>query len=762
MPPKKTAQPEKFDYRAYLGIVVFRWKLIVLCFLWAILAGVLFIRFSEKKFNASGTVRIYKEKMKELPSPRAPISWAWHQHLVQGRCRSAATRALRDGWVDVVGSAGLSPAVRISWIMGLEGVINFSTSCPNPAYAKVYLQRVMEEHRNAWEDRKRATLSSATKILNEELVRLGDYIAAAEDDVIEYQRINRMPVIEARANLEEAMLATIIARKNSLKMQQFLLEVQNPLIKDVNAGVLHNVNMLTQQSGSGKLIGMAKSLANQIQKAGLTGMLDGDPQAAESDLVEPRKYTDLRIQLHLLEAKEEELAARFEDQHPTLSNVRSDIRSVEGQLDVEKKMQLEQILNRNHAVSLQLKALEDAEYAWEGRYYATSRQKAEFAKVRANLGRYEGAYHTIYSRIFDLQVSEEMKAEHYEIMHPAHASTTPSWPDAKKILMVALVMGLGGGFGLAFVIQFVDNKVQTIKDVEEGLGLPFLGGVPYWVHSDLERTVRPIVTEEFSAGAVEAYRALRTSILTAADKAGEKIIIMTSADSKEGKTLTSLNLAIMIAQAGKKVLLVDMDLRRGRLHRSIETERSPGVTEALKEGWPLEDVVLSTRYENLSFAPAGENTELIAENLHGCDLQAFFKSAEKAHDYVIIDSAPVLRVTDTVILATQQLGVVVYVAHVNRTPKPLIKYSLDLLVNARILGVIMNSIEMHTISGIYYSYQYPNYAYYSNAYAYGYTYGYYHDEGTPDAKRKWKRPPRAGGSKRSLLGWIRKTMLPTE
>ena len=83
-----------------------------------------------------------------------------------------------------------------------------------------------------------------------------------------------------------------------------------------------------------------------------------------------------------------------------------------------------------------------------------------------------------------------------------------------------------------------------------------------------------------------------------------------------------------------------------------------------------------------------------------------------------------------VILATQDFGVVVYVAHVNRTPKALIRYSLDLLANANVIGMIMNSIEMHKISGLYYSYQYPNYAYYSNAYAYGYDYGYYYHDQT--------------------------------
>ncbi|MDA1087055.1 MAG: polysaccharide biosynthesis tyrosine autokinase [Verrucomicrobia bacterium] len=768
MPPKKSIDPPKFDYRVYLGLIIFHWKLIVVCFLWALLLGVIYIRVTDEAYSTTGQIRIVRDDLKSLPSPKGAVSWGWHKHVISGRCRDVAAARVGPDWVDVIGPENLKPAVKPSYIMGLGGVIRFEVTSAYPEYAKVFLQAVMEEHRNAWEDDKRGTLRLVTSMLGDELTRLGEFISQAEDDVIEFQRVHRLPVIEAQAKLEEGFLSSILARKNQLKMEQFLHETQHPFLKDLNAGTLRHISDLTQQSGlmtPGELDESVRDgLRNFAKEAGDVASVGKESRTGDPLLTEPGGYSSLKVALYLAQAQEERLTARFEAGHPELKSIRENITNIERELEVQRKVQLESILDRNRAIAFQLSALEDAEYTWEGRYYATSRQKAEFRRVRANLGRYEGAYSTIYSRIFDVKVSEEMKAERYTIMSSAASSSRPSWPNPRKVLSVALAIGLGTGFGLAFVVYFLDNKVQTIRDIEVELGLPFLGGVPYWVHSDLERTVRPIVTEEFSAGAVEAYRALRTSVLTAVDKAGEKTIIMTSADSKEGKTLTSLNLAIMIAQAGRKVLLMDMDLRRGRLHRSLECERSPGITEALHEHWPLVDVIVPTRYENLSFAPSGENKEQVAENLHGADLKKFFAAAERDYDYIVVDTAPVLRVTDTVILASQQLGVVVYVAHVNRTPKPLIKYSLDLLTNARVLGVIMNSIEMHTISGIYYSYQYPNYAYYSNAYAYGYTYGYYHDDGAPDSKRKWsrhRRPPSANGH-RGVKAWVRKYLLPTK
>jgi len=353
-----------------------------------------------------------------------------------------------------------------------------------------------------------------------------------------------------------------------------------------------------------------------------------------------------------------------------------------------------------------------------------------------------------------------MKVESFRVVSPPATGNKPVWPDPIKILVMVLSLGIGSGVGIALVSQVLDNKVQSIRDVEKVLGIPFLGGVPFWVHSGLEKSIRPIVTEEHASGAIEAYRALRTSVLAELNKIHEKIVLITSADSREGKTLTALNLAIMIAQMGKKVLLIDMDLRRGRLHRSLGMDKEPGVSDALREDTTLREVIVSTRIENLFLAPTGSSLENTAEVLQSMNLVDLLVDVQDDYDYVFMDTSPVLRVTDTVIIATEGLGVVLYVARVNRTPKPLIRYSLDMLKDARILGLIMNSIEMHKISSLYYTYQYPNYAYYSNAYAYGYNYYHYGDV-TERRKTRRKRPSLTK-TRHEVKDWFKRTFLPFE
>jgi tyrosine-protein kinase Etk/Wzc len=233
---------------------------------------------------------------------------------------------------------------------------------------------------------------------------------------------------------------------------------------------------------------------------------------------------------------------------------------------------------------------------------------------------------------------------------------------------------------------------------------------------------------------------------------------MTSADSKEGKTLTVLNLALMIAKTGKRVLLLDMDLRRGVLHKSFEQDRTPGIVDALRERQPLSTAVRPTQFENVWFGPAGTVEKNTSELLHAVDLEAYLREVAEQYDYVLMDSAPVLRVTDTVILAGCPICCVIYVAHANSTSKPVIKYSLDMLGDAHVIGLIVNSIEMHKISSLYYAYQYPNYAYYSYAYAYGYDYDLYDEHG----RRRHRRRGLLASSRRALVRWFRRTFMPLE
>jgi len=767
----------KIDFRVYIGIVFFRWQIIALSFLYCLLGGVLYINLMPKTYLTKCKIMIHRESNLEVSSPSSPmLSFSTHAYLLQGpELRMKVVKKLWSEWGSEMGSQDkMMLGVRVDYDRQIGSTLNVRIESGHPKYAEAFLSTLMAEHEAEWNDIQKIASKTVTEMLGQELRRLEESIKSSEDDVIEYQRVYDIARVDAKSSMESRQLMALMEQKNSLTTELMLLEAEHSSLKDANASVIRDVGGLARESAAiaavketektetGEANGAKEETPDDealLPKPKLPSVFRTAGADKEKASAEESGWRDLRVNLVRLQQKEQELAAKFKPEHPELMATRKEIENTKSQLDIAAQVERGRLVDRHKALSIALNAMESAEYNWKAKNLLASQRRADLKRLSGVVDRYDNNYRTLYSRLHDLRISEELKAEHFRIVEPVSTDPAPTWPAPLKVLFVALALGLGSGFGLAILLQAFDNKVQTIKDVEKELGIPFLGGIPYWANSGLDSSIRPIVIEDNSIGAVEAYRSLRTLLLTALGKQNEKVLFLTSADSKEGKTLTALNLAIMIAQMNKKALLIDMDLRRGRLHKSLGLEKDPGFSSVMKEGLPLKSVITETRFNNLHFVPTGASVENSAELFQTANIGAILNSVKDDYDYILVDTSPVLRVTDTVILATQDIGTFLFVAHVNRTPKPMIKYAITLLKEARILGLMLNSIEMHRISSLYYAYQYPNYAYYSNAYKYGYDYG---DESGDSKRRHGKRQVSWEQRRRAMAQWMRRTFLPME
>jgi len=766
MPLESENSLKGVDFRIYIGMLFFRWQIIVCCFLYGLLAGVIYIQVTPSQYQSRATLMHYREKA-DLGGDMGSWSMRTHAQLLRsGRLRVRVVNRLLDEWGEIMGGRSqmmLRVNVRIS--RQLRPVLTLWVRCRKGPYGEAFLKALIEEHDKEWRSIHMENANNAVKNLDEELAVVEERIRSAQDDVIEYQRLHDVVRTDLRAGSERGYIAGLVARRRALTTQLMMLETQYPYLKDANAFVINDVDSLTRETGG------VRATDEEIEEKTAGG--DTRPVSNDPENVLPRELTEsadnletvddgmgwqeVRVALARLRQRKKTLLENFEPAHPQIAAIDKKIKAEENKLKLAAEVRMARLQDRHKALLIQLKAVEAAEYKWQAKDMLANTRRHELSRLQSAVQRLEDNYRTLYRRLQDVRIREELAVDRFETVAPPRSSGRPVWPDPLRILMMAVAGGLGSGLGLAFILQFLDNKIQSIRDVEGELDLPFLGGVPFWVHSGLERAIRPIVTEEHASGAVEAYRALRTTLLSALDKVNEKIVIVTSADSREGKTLTALNLAIMVAQLQKKVLLIDMDIRKGRLHRSLGVDREPGVTDVLQDGCSLKEVIVQTRIENLYLAPTGRTVDQTTELLQQFNLVKMFVDIQDDYDYIFVDTSPVLRVTDTMIVATQGIGVVLYVARVNHTPKPLIKYSLDMLKDAKIIGLIMNSIEMHKISSLYYTYQYPNYAYYSNAYAYGYDYYYYSDRRTGPRRR---RPMQRGIH--TLVRWLRQTFLPID
>lgn len=753
-------EENKIDFRIYLGIILFRWQLIAVCFLYSLLGGVMYLHLAPKQYQSSAKIMIYRDPLLMVSNEGAQwTSLQTHTYMLSNlKMHERVIGMLTEEYAERLGGRHrMEPKITIAQVRGVNPMLAVTVQSRNKDYTAAFLKNLIDVHQEEWQSVQRQARNSAGEMLEKELARLEQQIRTAEDDLIEYQRLHDIARSETKGTMESRYLTALMERRNQLTTELMMLEAQNPALEGANAAVISDVARLTRTTGEVKAVEAAREDGeNPVPGRDAAASVSAEQKTDETI----RGFQDLRVRLMRLEDEQTELLKVLKDDHPRLRAVRDEIKSIQDQLAAMAEVQMRNLQDRHKALTIQLNAIETAEYKWQGKNLMASQRQAEYSRLQSVVARFTAHYNTLYTRLHDMRVSEELKAEHFvpeEITTPED----PVWPDPMKVLMVSLAGGLGLGFGLAFLAQVVDNKVQTIKDVEGNLGVTFLGGIPYWAHSGLESAIRPIVTEAHSTGAIEAYRALRTSVLAEMNKKHEKVLLITSADSREGKTLTALNLAIMVAQMGKRVLLVDMDLRRGRIHRSLGLDREPGVTDVLREGGSLKDVIQPARIENLYVAPSGSGIDDSAELLQTVDIAKFFFTVLDDFDYIFVDTSPVLRVTDTVILASQGVGQVLYVARVNFTPKPMIRYSLDMLKDANILGLVMNSIEMHKISSLYYAYQYPNYAYYSNAYTYGYNYYYYDENG--GTGRRHRRGMAALRMRMTRAGeWLRKFLMPMQ
>jgi polysaccharide biosynthesis transport protein len=311
----------------------------------------------------------------------------------------------------------------------------------------------------------------------------------------------------------------------------------------------------------------------------------------------------------------------------------------------------------------------------------------------------------------------------------ARVPNLPSSPNIPRNIELSLLLGTLGGIALAFVLEAVDTTVRTPEQAEIVSGLPSLGiiplslngGKPFLTGRQPSFAMELITKKRPQSQIAESFRSLRTSILLSSSfESRPQVLLVTSALPKEGKSSTSVNLAIVLAQKGSRVLLVDADMRRPTLHRVLGVSRNVGLSSLLNgDGSVTEETAIlpSADSPNLFVLPAGPSPSNPVELLDSEALRRLLKQWRNQYDHVIIDTPPTLSVTDAVVISPE-VDAVVMVVRSGETTKDAIRRSRDTLhqVNARIIGIVMNAVDLRS-PDLYYYYYYSKHGngYYNEA-----------------------------------------------
>ncbi len=292
-----------------------------------------------------------------------------------------------------------------------------------------------------------------------------------------------------------------------------------------------------------------------------------------------------------------------------------------------------------------------------------------------------------------------------EITDPAQPGESPVKPNKPLNIILGVVIGLIMGVSLAFFIEYLDTSVKTIEEVERAFQSPVLGVVP--------QNVGYLIDEGPESQHAEAYRVLRTNILFSRKDEKLNTIVVVSAGAGEGKSLTTLNLATVFAQAGERVLVVDSDLRRPTLHKHLRVGNNLGLTNYLLKQNQLEEIIQTSSVPMLDFMASGKLPSSSMSILGSVQMKEMVAELKQRYDFIFFDSPPILGVSDASILASE-VDMVIQVIQYRRYPQPMSIRAKQLIekVGGNLIGILLNNINMSQDESYYYYTGYYHGGYY--------------------------------------------------
>jgi polysaccharide biosynthesis transport protein len=541
----------------------------------------------------------------------------------------------------------------------------------------------------------------ASDWLQKQLVDMQMKVETSQERLVRYQKEHEILGIDEKQNITTAKLDELNKELTEAESQRMDKEAFYELV----------------QAGDADAIASAAG-SSDAQGAGVQGA---------SQLLESlrAKEADLKIQAA-------DLNTQFGPAYPKLNQLNNQIKEVESQIQAEMKKIVSKVRGQYMTALQRENMLRGALEKQKQEANKLNESAIEYNLLKRDAETYRTLYEGLLQKLKEAGVSAGLKANNFHIIDSARPPTSPIEPNIPRNLGFGFSLGLAAGVGLAFLLEALDNTIRTTEQAQMVSGLPPLGMIPLGSKSarDGADTKRLVIASSKEAVELvtqvrpqsqmaESYRALRTSLLLSNLGAPPKVIMVTSALPQEGKTTTSINCAIVLAQKGVRVLLVDADLRRPSIHKTLGMGPRSGLSNVLTGSTKLEQVITRTPLlPNLHVLPAGTPPPNPAELLASTNMRDVLAQLREEYDHIVVDTPPSLSVTDAVVLS-QRADAVVLVIRSGQTTKQALRRARDILgrVGAKVVGVLLNAVDLSS----------PDYYYY---YEYQGKYArYYQDEG---------------------------------
>jgi len=426
--------------------------------------------------------------------------------------------------------------------------------------------------------------------------------------------------------------------------------------------------------------------------------LDTFPAILSSTFIQQQKG-----ELADLQRQQAQLSDKLGPRHPDMVKLGLAIQTAEVKIQGEITKVVQGMRNDYQQALAQEQSLINALEQQKRDALALNRKGIEYGALARDAASNRQIFESLMQRTKETGISGELKTSNIRIVDAAETPRRPATPNTRINLLLALFGGATLAVGLAFFFEYLDNRITSPDEVKQHLGLPFLGMVPALFGKAIEN---PLINNGVPHNFSESFRAVRTNLLFSSAEEGARSVVVTSTGPGEGKTVVAANLAVALAQAGQRVLLVDADMRKPRVHAVFGKPQQPGLSNVLVGNAKSSGALYKTTVAGLWVMPAGLHPPNPAELLASKRFNDFMSSLAEHFDWVIVDTPPVMAVTDSAIVGHIANGVL-FVIGAEMTSRYAAQRALEQLQHARakFVGAVLNRVDLQH-NGYYYSQYY--------------------------------------------------------